>query len=40
MDDGRGVLVTNISHIVGDGVSLLEVLFRLMDNAEDVVKGR
>lgn len=32
MDDGRGVVVTNISHVIGDGVSQTEVLFRLLDD--------
>lgn len=32
LDDGRGVVVTNISHVIGDGVSQTEVLFRLLDD--------
>jgi len=32
--DGRAVLVTNINHAIGDGVSQLEVLFSLLDKPD------
>ncbi|CAK8992878.1 Wax ester synthase/diacylglycerol acyltransferase 5 (WS/DGAT 5) (Diacylglycerol O-acyltransferase WSD5) (Long-chain-alcohol O-fatty-acyltransferase WSD5) [Durusdinium trenchii] len=35
MEDGRAVLVTNISHTIADGVSSIEVLFRLLADAEN-----
>mmetsp|Transcript_11069 Transcript_11069/g.14419 ORF Transcript_11069/g.14419 Transcript_11069/m.14419 type:complete len:501 (+) Transcript_11069:167-1669(+) len=31
MEDGRSCLITNISHIIGDGMSQVEVLYRLID---------
>lgn len=38
MADGRGVVVTNISHVIGDGISQTEVLFRLLD--DDVLNSK
>mmetsp|Transcript_16053 Transcript_16053/g.18162 ORF Transcript_16053/g.18162 Transcript_16053/m.18162 type:complete len:486 (-) Transcript_16053:71-1528(-) len=31
LDDGRGCLITNISHVIGDGMSQIEILYRLID---------
>mmetsp|Transcript_12584 Transcript_12584/g.14433 ORF Transcript_12584/g.14433 Transcript_12584/m.14433 type:complete len:494 (-) Transcript_12584:86-1567(-) len=31
MDNGKGCLITNISHIIGDGMAQVEVLYRLID---------
>uniref|UniRef100_A0A7S3PM23 Diacylglycerol O-acyltransferase n=1 Tax=Aplanochytrium stocchinoi TaxID=215587 RepID=A0A7S3PM23_9STRA len=35
LDDGRSMLLTNISHVIGDGVSQIEVLLRLMDEEKE-----
>jgi len=34
LDDGRCCLVTNISHIIGDGVSQVEVLLKMLDEPQ------
>ncbi|CAK9036184.1 NAD-dependent protein deacetylase sirtuin-2 (Regulatory protein SIR2 homolog 2) (SIR2-like protein 2) [Durusdinium trenchii] len=34
LEDGRAVVVTNISHAIGDGISQVEVLNRLLDKGE------
>lgn len=31
LEDGRACIITNISHIVGDGIAQIEVLMRLLD---------
>mmetsp|Transcript_8905 Transcript_8905/g.10180 ORF Transcript_8905/g.10180 Transcript_8905/m.10180 type:complete len:474 (+) Transcript_8905:408-1829(+) len=38
LDDGRSLLITNISHVIGDGVSQVEVLFRMMDKDESATE--
>ncbi|GBG24950.1 Hypothetical Protein FCC1311_039011 [Hondaea fermentalgiana] len=35
LDDGRACLITKISHAIGDGVSQIEVLMRMLDPASD-----
>mmetsp|Transcript_13300 Transcript_13300/g.24648 ORF Transcript_13300/g.24648 Transcript_13300/m.24648 type:complete len:518 (-) Transcript_13300:49-1602(-) len=35
--EGRSMLLTTISHCIGDGVAQVEVLFRLLDNPETLV---
>ena len=34
MRDGRSLLLTRIAHVIGDGISQVELLFRLMDKPE------
>jgi len=35
LDDGRSCIITNISHIVGDGIAQVEMLMRLLDKPKD-----